>query len=101
MAWVGTQVAATANNRNVKVWNMTKAADANAGPDTVAHGFGIIPFFWYDNQLTLAVQEEVALTADATSITITSQGVVGSAGGVPGVTVVGQIIAIRPSSLVK
>ena len=102
MAIVGTIVAATANNRNTRVWNITKAADADAGPNNIAHGMGVAPMVALTQMLSAANQDEMAVSViDATNITLVAQGVVGSAGGVPGTTVIAQVVAIRPSSLTK
>ena len=95
MAIVFTQRANTVNNRNFKCWDVACAA-VDTGPTTQAHGFGAIPLVWFAKHVSAAAQPEVSVLADATDITITKLGAVGSVGA-PYLTV----FAVRPSSLMR
>lgn len=76
------------------------AADGDTGPDTQAHGFGVIPFVWFNLLISTAAAPEWAVTADITNITLVKQGTAGSAGGGPPAIVL-TVFAVRPSSLMK
>lgn len=95
MAIVFTQRANTLNNRNFKVWDVAALA-ADTGPTTQAHGFGVVPLVWSAKHVSAAAQPEVSILADATNITVTKLGAVGSVGA-PYLTV----FAARPTSLMK
>ncbi len=105
MALVGT-VDPLFNYAHAKVFDVTAAADGDTGPDLIAHGLGVAPdVVIIQEQLCLAAAADGFISegapADATNITLTKQGSVGSAGGVPGTTVIARVLVAIPHSLFR
>ena len=94
---------AVINNPAYKSWTIT-ALDADTSL-TFAHGFGVAPDF-VEVQSNLAASATaglnvLAVSCDATNITITKTAVAGSGGAVPGTTVIGKIYAMLPHSIMQ
>ena len=92
---------AVINNPNYKSYNVTaEEADTTT---TVAHGFGSTPDFFVftpaNDTIALALHAGVEVTA--TNVVVTKSTAAGSGGAVPGTSVIGKLVLMRPHTIMQ
>ena len=95
------ELTAVINNPNYKSWTVT-ALEADT-TTTVAHGFGEAPdsVVFTPTNNTIAAAAGAGVEVTATNLVVTKSTAVGSGGAVPGTSVIGKIVAMRPHTIMQ